>query len=306
MKIITAVITASAILCTPFSARAEDGEIFSETINGNTFYYTMSDKLTATITDSEITNGEVNVPSLLGGCPVMSIGEKAFFGKTEMYSITLPESITRIGDNAFAGCVSLKSITIPEAVIYIGTECFTSCIELEKAVFDCRLSAIPENCFYACTSLNTVNIPDSVMIIGEKAFFGCMGLSGIFIPPYVETIGENAVGMRYNARTNRIEAINGFRIKGLPDTTAQVYAEESGVEFKYNLGDVNFDGFVDSIDSSIVLIEYSILSTDGESTLNNFQRIPADYDKSGFVDSVDASMILVEYARLQTLPEEER
>ncbi|MDE5582876.1 MAG: leucine-rich repeat protein [Ruminococcus sp.] len=303
MKKIPLFVTALSMLFSPLTSNAEE-TVFSEKSGNNTFYYTVDSHFSATITESDINDSNITVPSVLGGYPVMTIGEKAFFGKTSITDIKLPESITHIGENAFSGCLMLKSIRIPETVIYLGAGCFTGCIFLEKVSLDCSLATIPENCFSACSSLEIINIPESVMIIGKEAFFGCPMISGIFVPPTVIDIGENALGMRYNTRNNRIEAVSGFRIKGLPDTKAQSYAEENGIEFKYNNGDVNFDGFVDSVDSSAVLLEYSLMSTGNSGTFSDFQRIPADFNNDGFIDSVDASLILMEYAILQTTPEE--
>ncbi|MCM1315726.1 MAG: SH3 domain-containing protein [Prevotella sp.] len=62
-------------------------------------------------------------------------------------------------------------------------------------------------------------------------------------------------------------------------------------------GDVNGDGIIDSVDSSLVLSEYSSLSTEGgTSTLNEKQKLSADVNKDGIIDAVDGSLILVYYA----------
>lgn len=65
---------------------------------------------------------------------------------------------------------------------------------------------------------------------------------------------------------------------------------------KVQNGDVNCDGFVDSVDASIVLQTYASLST----TImpNPSTRINADYNGDGLIDSVDATMILSRYAEI--------
>ncbi|MDE5583926.1 MAG: hypothetical protein K2J08_09500 [Ruminococcus sp.] len=65
-------------------------------------------------------------------------------------------------------------------------------------------------------------------------------------------------------------------------------------------GDVNGDGRVDSVDSSITLAEYSLMSTDGKTSFTEEQKISADVNNDGFINSVDASMILAYYAEAST------
>ncbi len=58
----------------------------------------------------------VEVPSEIDGRPVTAIGENAFAGKTEITSVTVPDSVTTIDEDAFAGCTGLTTIVIPEGL----------------------------------------------------------------------------------------------------------------------------------------------------------------------------------------------
>lgn len=73
------------------------------------------------------------------------------------------------------------------------------------------------------------------------------------------------------------------------------YAEEN-----LSKGDINGDGFVDAVDSSLILAEYSVLSTNGISTFSDSQKISADINKDGLTDACDSSLILSFYAYLST------
>lgn len=66
------------------------------------------------------------------------------------------------------------------------------------------------------------------------------------------------------------------------------------------LGDVDSSNTVDAADASVVLGEYSILSTGGTSKFTAAQKKSADVNKDGAVDSSDASFILAYYAYLST------
>ena len=68
----------------------------------------------------------------------------------------------------------------------------------------------------------------------------------------------------------------------------------------YSLGDVNGSGSIDSSDASMILQEYSSISTYGISHFSNAQKQAADVNKSGNIDSSDASDVLNYYAYTST------
>lgn len=68
----------------------------------------------------------------------------------------------------------------------------------------------------------------------------------------------------------------------------------------YMLGDVNFDGTVDSSDASDVLMEYAITSTGGAPAFTALQKLLANVNFDLTIDSADASDILVYYAYTST------
>ena len=98
---------------------------------------------------------------------VKEIGNHAFYGRSGLTSITIPNSVTNIGGYAFAGCSRLTSMTIGNSVTSIG-----------------------DGAFYNCSKLTSITIPNSVTGIGDLAFDGCSALTFITIPNSVTSIGE--------------------------------------------------------------------------------------------------------------------
>ncbi|MDE6427256.1 MAG: hypothetical protein K2K89_14130, partial [Ruminococcus sp.] len=81
-----------------------------------------------------------------------------------------------------------------------------------------------------------------------------------------------------------------------PDLT--VYLRKSAT---LNLGDVNNDGLVNSVDASLVLTEYALLSTEnGTGEFTTEQNTTADLNKDGQINASDATLILMYYAYLST------
>lgn len=68
----------------------------------------------------------------------------------------------------------------------------------------------------------------------------------------------------------------------------------------FMLGDVNTDGIVDSSDASLILTEYSAVSTNSESSLTETQKKATDVNNDGNCDSSDASMVLSYYSYVST------
>jgi hypothetical protein len=87
---------------------------------------------------------------------VTLIDQYAFYGCSDLTSVTIGNSVTSIGNCAFSYCSSLTSVNIPNSVTNIVSEAFSG-----------------------CSGLTSVTIGNSVTSIGAWAFKGCSNLTSV-------------------------------------------------------------------------------------------------------------------------------
>ena len=153
----------------------------------------------------------VIIPSAINGLPVTRIGEWAFYGVTNVASITIPNTVTDIELAAFSSCPDLEAITvdplnpsytsmdgvlfdksvstlvqypggkvgaytIPNSVTHLGTSVYYS------------LSGDGYGPFEECIGLTSLAIPNGITKIGAWTFFGCTGLTNVTMPNNITRI----------------------------------------------------------------------------------------------------------------------
>jgi hypothetical protein len=178
--------------------------------NYGIWYYVSNNDGTAIITGFR-GSGDVTVPNNIYGMPVTILGGMTY-GRPNLHSVIIPNSITSIGNSAFyeSGLISvtipdsvtnigyqafyessLTSVTIPDSVTSIGQEAFYAC-DLTNATIGNGLASIQDGMFDDCRGLTSFAIPGSVRSIGSYAFNACFNLTNIIISNGVTTIGDYA------------------------------------------------------------------------------------------------------------------
>jgi hypothetical protein len=112
---------------------------------------------------------------------IASIGSYAFYRRTSLTGITIPDSVKTIGSYAFGLCTSLSNITIPDGVITIEDSVFEYCNSLTDITIPNSVTTIGGSAFSYCNSLKSIIIPDSITLIPTSAFRGCESLISVTI-----------------------------------------------------------------------------------------------------------------------------
>ena len=209
--------------------------IFGITINFNKVfasnyqnyqYEINSDNSSVTITGYTGSSTQITIPSSIAigtkEYNVISISDKAFYGKTKLLKIIIPETVISIGNDTFSNCSSKLTIYVPnnsEALDYakannikylityndyaysvnnskditlkeyIGS---TSDVIIPSKIDGKDVAKIGEKCFYNNENIQNIVIPDTVTEIGSQVFENCINLKDISMPNSIYSIGASA------------------------------------------------------------------------------------------------------------------
>ena len=176
-----------------------------------------------------------HIPSTLKTVIIMGeeiIGDKVFYGCTELARIEISTGIKTIGENAFRKCENLKDLVIPDSVTSIGLNAFYGCPIKNAKIPSCAISSINtasnylesviitsgdsigQYSFYNCPKLKSVTISSSVKSIGAYAFAYCKNLTSV--------VFENPNGWWYSSNSS---AANGTDITSTILSNASTAAE---------------------------------------------------------------------------------
>jgi len=121
-----------------------------------------------------------NIYSLVVDNGVTTIGDNAFYGCTNLETVTFGNDVNTIGSYAFYGCANLcasGTIRFPEALTTISTYAFYGCNQFYYVSFSgSNLIWLDDYAFYGCAKLQNASLPYSVSRIGNHAFRGCSWL----------------------------------------------------------------------------------------------------------------------------------
>lgn len=154
------------------------------------FTYEINDN-EVTITGYTGTATHLEIPTEIEGYPVTRIGEEAFLGKSDIFSVYLPKSVIYVGFGAFANCRNLYSAEF-EGETEIEDSAFYYCRNLLEIILPKGLEEVRAYTFTGCYRLQEADLPNSLTYIGDSSFYKCTSLQDIVIPRNVTEIGDSA------------------------------------------------------------------------------------------------------------------
>lgn len=144
-----------------------------------------------TITGYEGTDTVIAIPAAINNIPVSAIGNGAFEFRTDITSVTIPDTVKSLGERAFNECTHLTEIFLPAGLESIDKDAFFCCTRLKDIELPENLSEIGDGAFYNCISLESISVPGSVTSLGEYSLAECHSLKNAELGEGIENISNS-------------------------------------------------------------------------------------------------------------------
>ena len=106
------------------------------------YFYIVPDWIYTSGNDGVVITGyrgnerEISIPATIEFLKVTGISSEAFYRRSYITAVTIPDSVTSIGSSAFEECTGLRSVTIGKGITSIGERAFKGCTQLESVYFN--------------------------------------------------------------------------------------------------------------------------------------------------------------------------
>lgn len=252
----------------------------AQTFTINNVNYQVSAGTNVDVIASPSATGDLIIPSTFEDSgvtyTVLKILGNAFFGNTNITSVTFPETLTFIGLTAFRDCTNLASfeITNPSSLTTIGTAVFNGCSSLVDADF----SGVPADLsirtgmFFNCTSLESFKMKDNTATtkINSNFFNGCTSLEQVDFTGCTSIV---EFGIRAFSNTNALKKLylgndnllttNDNSFEGVDLTGATLYLPTAAGYTNYS-GSAYWSEDVDETNGLFANIIGGVLSIESE------------------------------------------
>lgn len=193
------------IFC-PLNSKAreelESGDVLLGDVNSNFQYEDEQatywvDRATGTIVKCELKGNELKIPEAIDGVEITGIGKNVFKQNTDLYSINIPDTVTKLDDNCFYFCLKLVDISGCNGITEIGDSCFYY-VGAETVPYMQNLNKICDKAFYS-QYIKEVRLGENVSYIGKDAFINNKYITIYCSPNTYAYIFLKNNGYNYNA-----------------------------------------------------------------------------------------------------------
>lgn len=143
-------------------------------------YYLYSDETAEVLGFSGASLATLDIPNIVAGHTVTSIGEEAFLSNSTITSLTLPSGLKYVYSRAFDGCNKIASINIPNTVRSIGFCAFrstTSCTSLTFEAGGTQTLGIGQSAFELCGHSGKLTLPSRIDEMAPGSFAWMSGVT---------------------------------------------------------------------------------------------------------------------------------
>lgn len=171
-----------------------DGTLHDSDANRSVFGGTGEGQAAGNINSLTFAKKETSEPKEDWTSPVIGIGKYAFYGCTNIKSISLDNGLNTLGNYAFAGCRQMTEVKWDyfTNLSILGACAFQDCESLKQIAIPTNLQSIGDFCFENCVNLELVDMKGttfgdeklrySLRTIGYKAFLNCKALEYLDLP----------------------------------------------------------------------------------------------------------------------------
>ena len=136
--------------------------------------------------------GVVAIPEAIGGKPVTTMGEGAFYSNERITGLVLSSSVSNIGYKGISDCRNLERLTIPVTVTNIEHQGVSYNEKLGELVVEANLNEIGEYTFDGNWNLTNLVLKGEIGTIRTRAFVGYGQLEQVVVFPGVRRIEREA------------------------------------------------------------------------------------------------------------------
>jgi hypothetical protein len=172
------------------------------------------DGVTWTAAGNQITgvsNYQINVvvPSTVNGTTITSLGNYLFKDKTNLHTISIPDSVTTIGQQCCFNVVDLSSVTFGanSGLTTLNGDAFMICRKLTNFIIPSGVTTFNgTNHFQEC-KMTSLTVPAGVVVLPQSVFYNMTELTELIFAPnsLCTTIGFYSVNT-----CNKLQSVRGF------------------------------------------------------------------------------------------------